>query len=244
MCQLLGVSSNNFVDINLSLEEFQLRGRSNYHGYGFAFYDENNTLKIIKSPTSLADADITDNKFKFKSKIIIGHVRLASCGSQAHKNTHPFDRKNWSFAHNGTVRKIKSWALENFKPEGDTDSEHAFCYLLDKIAGKEKLQDIYKILKLEAEKISKLGRFNFLMSDGNYLFAFGHDALYFVKRQAPFPKVTLKDKGYSLSLEEIKKPDEKAVIIATEPLTIGEEWIEIKGLKVFSNGEEITLENV
>ncbi|MCX7679879.1 MAG: class II glutamine amidotransferase [Spirochaetes bacterium] len=238
MCQLLGVSSNNQVDINFSIQEFQLRGSSNYHGYGFAFYKDG-LLHIIKKPISLAEVDIQRKEFSFKSKIIIGHVRLASCGSKAHHNTHPFGRDQWSFAHNGTVMKIKSYPLHSFKPEGDTDSEYAFCYLLEKIAKLKELSEIYHALKSEAHTICQLGSFNFLLSDGTYLFAFGHTSLYYVKRESPFQEVTLKDKNYHLHLKEIKQWDEKAILIATEPLTKEENWVEIAGLKVFKDGEEV-----
>ena len=36
MCQLLGLSSNKEVDIQLSLREFSHRGKKNRHGWGFA----------------------------------------------------------------------------------------------------------------------------------------------------------------------------------------------------------------
>lgn len=242
MCQLLGVSSNKEVDIQFSLKEFKERGEKNPHGFGFVFYEDGNP-KLIKEPSSLKNEDIEKEDYKFKSKIIIGHVRLASCGGQSHKNTHPFVIKNWSFAHNGTVRKIKNLDLKKFKPQGETDSECAFCYLLDKIYEEEDVKKMIRIIEDEALRIKKLGRFNFLLSNGKYLFVFGDDSLYFAKRQSPFQEVTLKDVGYHLHLKEIKYPDEKAIIIATEPLTKEERWQKIDGLKLFKDGEEIELNN-
>lgn len=242
MCQLLGISSNKSIDIDFSLKEFRERGIINYHGFGFAFYtEESGVPKVFKKPSPLSKEDISKKEFRLKSKLIIGHVRLASCGNQSHENTHPFNRGKWSFAHNGTVKEIKGFSLQNFEPEGETDSEHAFCFLLDRIYGRTDVVEICKVLRSEAEKISQLGTFNFLLSDGNYLFAFGHTALFFTKRQFPFREVTLKDSGYSLHLSEIKRLDEKAVIVATEPLMIEETWSKIMGLKVFKDGEEILI---
>lgn len=238
MCQLLGVSSNKPVNIFFSLQEFQFRGQKNPHGFGFAFYREG-MPEIIKKPTSLAKENIITQEFNFQSKIIIGHVRLASCGGQIHHNTHPFAQGRWCFAHNGTVTKIKEFRLEKFKPEGETDSEYAFCYLLDRIYHKSELNEIINILQNETLKIIELGKFNFLLSDGKNLYAFGDDSLYYVKRESPFQEVTLQDTGYHLHLNEIKAPDEKAIIIATVPLTKEEDWNQIKGLYVFSDGEEI-----
>lgn len=240
MCQLLGISSNKKVDIQFSLKEFKERGKCNPHGFGFVFY-EKVIPNLIKKPEPIYKENIEKEDYKFKSKIIIGHVRFASCGEKAHKNTHPFVREKWSFAHNGTVTEIKRWELKIFKPEGETDSEYAFCYLLDRIYDKKDLNEKIEILRNEALNISGLGKFNFLLSNGEYLFAFGHDRLYFVKRSSPFQEVTLKDAGYHLHLNEIKQPDEKAIIIATEPLTINENWQKIEDLKVFKDGEEIKI---
>lgn len=239
MCQLLGVSSNKKVDIQFTIREFHHRGKGNPHGWGFAFH-QNGDWKIIKEPTSLSAKDINDEQFKFRSKAIIGHVRFISCGNQSHLNTHPFKINKWAFAHNGTVNGIMKdpqFALTTFKPEGKTDSEYAFCYLLEKIGNEP--EDIKEVLEIEAQKIRQYGRFNFLLSDGETIFAYGDDRLYYVQREAPFEEVTLKDEQYSINLKEIKAPDEKAIIIATEPLTVNEKWKRINGLKVFKGGKEV-----
>jgi glutamine amidotransferase len=143
-------------------------------------------------------------------------------------------------AHNGTVRKIiqkPEFMLGSFKPCGETYSEYAFCYLLDKI--RDKPDDIKEVLKTEAQKIKYYGKFNFLLSDGETLFAHGDNSLYFVQRKFPFDTVTLKYEQYSVNLGEIKNKDEKAIIIATEPLTENEDWKKIVGIKIFKAGEEV-----
>ncbi|RCK75110.1 MAG: hypothetical protein IGBAC_1246 [Ignavibacteriae bacterium] len=70
----------------------------------------------------MLNQNIAQKEFNLRSKIIIGHVQLASCGKKIHRNTHPFVREKWSFAHNGTVIDIKNFPLNNFYTEGDTDS--------------------------------------------------------------------------------------------------------------------------
>lgn len=240
MCQLLGLSSNKPVDIRFSIREFRQRGRYNPHGFGFLFYKKDNTKpELIKQPDALNKENINDHLYFFESKIIIGHVRLASCGGIAHKNTHPFKMDKWGFAHNGTVSDIKKWELNKNKNRllGETDSEYAFLYLLEKLENVNNFSEQREIIKEESEKIRQMGNFNFLLTDGEYLFAFGDTSLYFVERKAPFMEVTLKDDGYTLNLNEIKSPDEKAILIATEPLTKEENWIKISGLMVFKEGE-------
>ncbi|MEK6657796.1 MAG: class II glutamine amidotransferase [Nitrospirota bacterium] len=239
MCQLLGVSSNKKVDIQFTIREFHHRGKGNPHGWGFAFH-QNGDWKIIKEPSSLFAKDIKDEQFKFKSKAIIGHVRFISCGNQTHLNTHPFKINNWAFAHNGTVKGIMKepqFALAALKPEGQTDSEYAFCYLLEEIGNEP--ENIKNVLEREAQRIKQYGNFNFLLSDGNTLFAYGDNSLYYVRRKAPFDTVTLIDDQYSVNLEEIKAPEERAILIATKPLTVNEKWKKISGLRIFKEGREL-----
>lgn len=236
MCQLLGISANRDIDIDFSLKEFSHRGKSNPHGWGFAFL-KNKKWEIIKKETSLAYEDITQEQFRFKSKIIIGHVRLASCGASKHENTHPFNIENWVFAHNGTIREFEKFPLGIWKPKGKTDSEHVFCYLFEKINSNP--SQVVEILKEEAEKIKKHGKFNFLLSDGDILYAYGDDSLYYVQRKAPFQFARLQDEEYEVNLAEIKAPDEKAILVATEPLTSNEKWQKFSGLKIFKDGESL-----
>jgi len=190
--------------------------------------------KIIKKPGSLSGEDITQGQFKFKSKIIIGHVRLASCGDTIHENTHPFNLENWVFAHNGTLNKFKNLLLGKWEPQGDTDSEYAFCYLFAKL--KTNSSDIKDIIENGARDIKKFGIFNFILSDGKTLYAYGHDSLYYVQRKSPFGFAALQEDREKVHLSSIKAPDEKAVIVTTEPLTSNENWIQISGLEIFRNG--------
>ena len=241
MCQLLGLSSNREVDIQLSLREFRHRGKSNPHGWGFAFI-KNGKWELMKEPRSLELENVKNEQFQFKSKFVVGHVRRASCGKKTHQNTHPFQRGQWIFAHNGTVRPIKNnteFVLTKFHPEGQTDSEYAFCYLLEKIGSEKDTGKIKAILETESGKIKRNGYFNFLLCNSKVLFAFGDDSLYFVHRKSPFQEVTLINADYSINLNEIKTPDERAILIATKPLTKGENWSKIIGLKVFKDGDEV-----
>ena len=237
MCQLLGVISNMPVDIRLSLMEFRHRGEKNPHGWGFAF-PENGEWNIIKQPAPLNEEDTGDRRFSFKSRITIGHVRLASCGKHTRPNTHPFSLNKWAFVHNGTVTGIMhnpDFSLNHYHPHGETDSEYALYRLVEAI--EEEPGNEEKVIARESEKIRKHGRFNFILSDGEKLYAHGDDSLYYVERKAPFQTVTLRDDGYSVHLNEIKLSSERAVIVATEPLTKEENWQKFEGLMVFKPGD-------
>ncbi len=135
------------------------------------------------------------------------------------------------FAHNGDVLGIigePGYQLEWCHPVGETDSEYAFCYILEKLSGLRNrgLESIAVRLWGLAEEIGRYGKFNFLLSDGEHLFAYMNKrrTLHYLLRhplhQGP---VRLLDEDYEAKLEELKAPDEYAAIVATEPLT-DEEW--------------------
>ncbi len=253
MCQLLGLSFNQTVDISLSFRGFRHRGENNPDGWGLAYYTGNHA-KLIKEVKSAADSNLAEiivTDRKIKSKIFISHVRYSSVGSLSYNNTHPFKRrlfdKDFIFAHNGTLNKLDKFSVNEFKPNGETDSEHAFCYILEQI--KKFNISIWNELSFiwlgdVLRDINKLGKFNCLMSDGEYLFCYsdkdGYVGLYFLKRQAPFETVHLLDEDYKINLAEDKKPDQQGYVIASSPLT-NEKWeLFSEGmLTVFKNGEII-----
>lgn len=231
MCQLLGVCSNRDVDIKLSFREWKHRGDiRNPHGYGFAWWKAGE-LQLVRAPSCLyeaRDAD-TDEVTAACSRVFLAHVRFKSVGPQDGANTHPFKgrlRGKWvAFAHNGTVTRIKERALRLLHPEGQTDSEHAFLWMLEELENRPKI-GFTKSLKELADEIRRLGRFNFLMSDGETLWAYADNSLHFIERRPPYggQLVRLKEDGYAISLSEVKRPDERAVLIATQPLTDEAGW--------------------
>ncbi len=131
----------------------------------------------------------------------------------------------FAFAHNGTVKGIKARALRRLRAEGDTDSEHAFLWLLEQLADTPEAEFAAR-LKQEADAIRELGRFNFLMSDGRTLWAYADNALHFIERRPPYggELVRLEEDGYAICLSEVQRPDERAVLVATVPLTNETGW--------------------
>ncbi|HOM87642.1 MAG TPA: class II glutamine amidotransferase [Spirochaetota bacterium] len=249
MCELLGLSFNQPVKMNLSFRGFRRRGKENPDGWGLAFYPDG-SVQIIKEPIS-ADRS-TLSKFimgypGIKSKIYIAHVRFASVSSITYKNTHPFQRelngREFVFAHNGTLDDYKGLDLGRFKPVGGTDSEWAFCHILKSIEERNIIQweeEHFRWLWNQLGKINTYGKFNCLFSDGEYLFCYfdknGYNGLCLVHRVAPFDRVYLIDEDFEINLAEEKDPSQKGFIVATKPLT-NERW------ENFSPGELIVFKN-
>ncbi|MEK6542823.1 MAG: class II glutamine amidotransferase [Elusimicrobiota bacterium] len=236
MCELLGISSNAQVDIEFSFKEWQRRGRRNSDGYGFAYW-KGAEPKIIKDATSLdrAKPDTIDYVRSVRSKMFVCHVRMASMGLPNQSNTHPFKarlgEKDMVFAHNGTLRSPESLQLRDHRPAGKTDSERAFLWLLEQLSETPEAQ-FAQALKAAADDLRSrdTGSFNFLLSDGGTLWARADTSLWFIERKPPYggQLVNLKDAGYCISLAHVKRPDERAVLVATRPLSDEPGWKQLK----------------
>ena len=237
--------------ISFTWRGFRKRGRIHRDGWGIDWYLSNGLVGTIKEPCPASDSPIARLMTRgVKSKIIISHVRKRSCGAVSYVNTHPFIRRfrdrDWVFAHNGTVAiNIPDEEFRRYHPVGETDSERAFCYILEEFSQlqNEDLETMVTKLWSLAEEIGGYGasKFNFLLSDGKYLFAYMNKrkTLHYLLRHPPHRGlVKLVDEDFEVGLEELKAPDECIAIIATKPLT-NEEWVPMKpgNLYVFHNGD-------
>lgn len=253
MCELLGLAFNRKVDAKLSFRGFRHRGKSNPDGWGMAYYS-GNEAHIFKEQISAEESELAVSivtSSNFESKIFIAHVRRTSVGEIDYDNTHPFKRrlfnKDFVFAHNGTLHNYKNLSLNEFKPIGKTDSEHAFCYILEQIKNNRIAswnESGFNLLKNILLDINQLGSFNCLMSDGVNLFVYfdmdGYNNLMYLERKAPFEYVRLEDEDFEINLAEEKKLEQKGYLIASWPLT-NEKWNSFSpgSLNVFRNGEMI-----
>ena len=114
-----------------------------------------------------------------------------------------------------------------FKPVGDTDSELAFCWLLQELnkshAGVPSVEELTHTLRELVPRISKHGTFNFLLSNGQALWAHASTKLCYVLRQHPFSEVHLKDDDLKVDLADLNGPEDRLAIVVTEDLTIDRE---------------------
>jgi glutamine amidotransferase len=126
---------------------------------------------------------------------------------------------------------------------GQTDSEAAFCLLLEELRaqfpdGKPPLGDLHRALAERTHRLAELGSFNYLLSNGEHLFAHAATRLHFIVRRAPFGAAHLVDEDLTVDFAEHTGPDDRVAVIATAPLTDNEAWTELpKGeVVVFEGG--------
>ena len=135
------------------------------HGDGWGIsYLKNNELILDKSILPCYDDRSINSYRKLKSPIIILHARLGSQGKGgAHlTNTHPFKYSEYVFCHNGTVNEKFKFDSQ-FIPNGQTDSELLFYYLLSERTNGFSIDFLLdKLLN-----IKDYFGVNFILSDGN-----------------------------------------------------------------------------
>jgi len=249
MCELLGMSFNLPVDPNISFRGFRYRSKKNPHGWGLAFYPDE-SAHVIKEPIKAVESLLS--KFlkdypEVKSKLFIAHVRRGSSGSSIYKNTHPFQReldgKEYVFAHNGTLQKYGNLETGRFKSIGETDSEYAFCHLLNCIEERgitHWAREDFEWLAGKLKEINKYGTFNCILSDCEFLFCYhdkdGYNGLCFIHRKPPYGRIRLLDEDWDINLARKKDPNQTGFIIATRRLT-DEPW------ESFRFGELIVLKD-
>jgi glutamine amidotransferase len=255
MCQLLGMNCNVPTDIVFSFTGFHHRGgRTDKHrdGWGIAFY-EGRGCRLLIDTTPAAESPVAAlvRTYPIRSLNVIAHIRKATVGEVALENTHPFMRemwgRYWTFAHNGTLAGYASpfGADRRYTPVGRTDSELAFCDLLERLLhcfpnGCSEPEALYPEILATAESIRTHGEFNFLLSNGDVLFAHCATQLAYLVRQAPFSRAHLLDEDYEVDFSEVTTPQDRVAVIATAPLTDNEAWtvIEPGALLMFRDGAQ------
>jgi glutamine amidotransferase len=147
------------------------------------------------------------------------------------------------FAHNGKIDSVKKRKLVFYKPIGETDSEHAFCWILDQIRMKfhsksvssKKLHQFTAIL---IKDLNQLGTFNVLLSNGLYLYAHCSTHLWWLTRKAPFGKASLIDANLQVDFQRHTTSKDIVTVVATQPLTFDEYWnmMDPGELRILRNG--------
>ncbi|MGE0672097.1 class II glutamine amidotransferase [Methylibium sp. Pch-M] len=250
MCQLLGMNGNTPTDIVFSFTGFATRAVEHKDGFGIAFF-EGPGVRCFVDHHSANDSPVAEmvRRYPIRSRHVISHIRKATQGGVALQNTHPFVRELWGrywvFAHNGDLKDFHPKLHAAFHPVGDTDSERAFCWLLQELAKNHasvpSVRDLTETLRELAPPVARHGSFNFLLSNGDALWAHGATRLHWLVRQHPFRHARLQDQDLTVNFAEHTTPNDRVAVIVTEPLTADEDWQAFAPgeLRVFQDGQAL-----
>lgn len=253
MCELLGMECNVPTDIVFSFSGLRQRGgRTAPHGdgWGLAFYEGRATRVFLEPEAACHSALATFlSEHPIKTLLAVGHIRRRTRGPTLLANTHPFVRelwgRHWVFAHNGTLRTVRRFRLGQFHPIGTTDSEYAYCVLLEALRTgfssgyPRRVSELWQAVADVGGGLGAHGTFNFLLGDGRHLFARCATRLSHIIRRAPFGPATLADADVRIDFSAVTTPKDRVAVVATTPLTSNEAWVQGRPgeLWVFDGGE-------
>lgn len=259
MCQLLAMNSKKTANINFSFTGFRLRGGvtdDHTDGFGIAYFEPTG-LRLYCDDRAAMDSPVADmvSGLTIKATNTIVHIRKSDDSLLC--NAHPFTREiwgeSWVFSHNGkmTIQEatysdpIKQGTSRYYCPVGDTDSEFAFCYLLnqlkDRFEHKPDDKTLFDFLKEQCRLLAGYGIFNCLLSNGDWMLSYANTILFHITRQSPFGSATLIDTDVMIDFAKVNDNDDVITILATTPLTSDEDWqqLAVNECVIFENGEII-----
>ncbi len=266
MCRLYTFRSNNERKVEcelirsqnslLSQSRADTRGNSNPDGWGLGTY-ERSVASVVRQPEPAYESE----EFRWEAGRVftcnaLAHVRRATVGGVEIENTHPFTDDNWLFAHNGTLDAFKTFRprLLSLLPhkirqkiKGETDSEHVFSYLLF-LRGSQPDAPLSAIVRTAALQIIQWtedadpgaeAALNIILTDGKETVGLRYGrSLYYVKRNLVHPCEVCDG---ALHVKEGMTSPYCAAVVASEPVTRTEEWIEVQNATIFTIDQSVSL---
>jgi predicted glutamine amidotransferase len=249
MCELLAVSTSRPSKLTFSLNALAARSAlpgNTRDGWGVA-YCQGADVALFREPLAASDSELVRylEHSGPAASLAISHIRHATQGAASLANTQPFVRElggvSHCFAHNGNLNEISSdprFELGGrYQPVGQTDSEYAFCVLMSRLAaiwdGRQRpsLDLRRSTLAAFATDIARLGPANFLYSDAQVLFAYGHRRIQPATGRVSAPGLWLLERHCSVAPQPADEPpglrvhaaDQSVVFVASVPLS-DEAW--------------------
>jgi glutamine amidotransferase len=214
-------------------------------GWGIAYLQDRDA-RIFRDTEAAAESPYLQliSALEFRSDTVVSHIRRATQGEIALRNTQPFARELGGrvhlFAHNGDLYgldRLPEQKLGRYLPIGETDSEHAFCALLHRLSflssEPKEIPEIAQRLRVVADfasEIRRLGPANFIYTDGDAIFLHGHKrrtlgdnvlrppGLHLLCRSCKVTPGPIEIPGFAIASET-----QNVVLAASVPLT-GEGW--------------------
>jgi predicted glutamine amidotransferase len=139
MCRLFGMSagaeraSATFWLLDAP-DSLAVQSHREPDGTGLGWFDAHGQPQVSKQPrAAYADSTFAHRAQTVRSRTFVAHIRYASTGSLAVRNTHPFEQNGRLFAHNGVLEDLpkleQRLGAAMRLVHGETDSERLFALI-------------------------------------------------------------------------------------------------------------------
>ncbi|MCP4500391.1 MAG: class II glutamine amidotransferase [Deltaproteobacteria bacterium] len=259
MCELFGMWCATPSTVSLSFTELAQHGGGTAHhtdGWGIAYHDGRDA-RLFREPSAAVHSPLARYLAEdgSTSSLVLAHVRKATMGENFLVNTQPFLKdiggRLHVFAHNGRFDDIAcKLPTPQRRAIGDTDSEQAFCVLVDELEkiwaqGTPSFAKRVAVVRDFARRMCKMGPANFLLTDGELLFAHANMRTQLDGSMAPPGMVMTERSCYQQHPDDEKvvrihsqqtsttqstlavtssATEQHVVLFASVPLTDDEEW--------------------
>jgi glutamine amidotransferase len=212
-------------------DSLDVQSRANPDGTGLGIFEPDGTPRAYRQPIAADDdLDFGREARDLVSTTWVGHVRHATQGEVALRNTHPFTQDGRLLAHNGGVGDVAALEAELGEDlalvEGDTDSERLFALVTREIRQRgDVAEGVVAALSWAADHLPVLA-LNLVLITPEELYAVRYPETHtlFVLESDGGPVTRESAAGTRLAADDAPPH----VVVASERLDDDRGWVELK----------------
>jgi transglutaminase-like putative cysteine protease/predicted glutamine amidotransferase len=201
-------------------------------GWGMGYYPAGEpSAAILKEPAPPQGSMRSQLALAWEqvaSSLFVLHIRHATWGALSDANTQPFSRtwgkRDWLFAHAGSLERKLPDTVGPFEPVGSTDTEQMFCELLNRCIDREwrSIADLdLDVVHGWLTEWNELGGMTLCLTDGRDLLVHADrrgQPLWIGQLAPPYERIAFGDSDLEIDLTRRGAKARKGVIVCTEQL--------------------------
>ncbi|THJ63990.1 class II glutamine amidotransferase [Candidatus Frankia alpina] len=238
MCRLFGLTGAPrrtratfwLLDAPDSLDE---QSHRNPDGTGLGYFNADGWAELFRQPIAAwEDRQFAARARQARSTTFVAHVRHASTGGLAPRNTHPFRQDGRLFAHNGVIEDLDvlqaHLGAAMARVAGDTDSERLFALITREIdaAGGDVGRGITAAVRWVAANLTVYS-INLVLITAGDLWALRYpdtNRLFLLRRPAGGQPLRHCDAAGATRVHAAELASAPAVVVASEPMDDHPDW--------------------
>jgi transglutaminase-like putative cysteine protease/predicted glutamine amidotransferase len=207
-------------------------GRTLPDGWGLGYYPAGEPSAAILKEPAPPQASIRSQLAlaweQVASSVFVLHIRAATWGALSDANTQPFSRtwgrRDWLFAHAGSLDRKPVDVPGPFEPVGSTDTEAILCSLLNRFIerGWKSIAEIdLEVITQWFVELNESGELTLCLTDGRDLLVHADRRgvpLHLGTLAPPYERIAFGDDDLDVDLTRRGAKSRKGAIISTDPL--------------------------